>query len=181
MDFGHYKRIIRYFWDPEPKNDDDSDFSIWCLGERYDSGADFTLDESFPSPQNVQENSSVCSADAISQRPKSVEIAATSSVHTAPFHAEATGVDRGSAWPKGFLDDFESRLLFTYRSYFPAINRSSDPKVPYSVAPTVQLRHHLVGQGGFTSDTGWGCMIRSGQSLLANALANLKLGRGMKC
>jgi cysteine protease ATG4 len=32
--------------------------------------------------------------------------------------------------------------------------------------------------GGFSSDTGWGCMIRSGQSLLANAILITRLGRG---
>jgi cysteine protease ATG4 len=43
---------------------------------------------------------------------------------------------------------------------------------------SVRLRSQLVDSQGFTADTGWGCMIRSGQSLLANALCILSLGRG---
>ncbi|KAJ9134747.1 Cysteine protease [Pleurostoma richardsiae] len=40
------------------------------------------------------------------------------------------------------------------------------------------MRLKVLGeQGGFTSDSGWGCMIRSGQSLLANTLAICYLGR----
>lgn len=91
---------------------------------------------------------------------------------------EAGGLEDGG-WPPSFLDDFEARIWLTYRSNFPAIPKSEDPKAASSMSLSVRLRSQLVDQGGFTSDTGWGCMIRSGQSLLANALVMLKLGRGM--
>lgn len=35
VDIGKYKRIVQYFWDPEPRNDQEPDASIWCLGREY--------------------------------------------------------------------------------------------------------------------------------------------------
>ena len=82
-------------------------------------------------------------------------------------------------WPRGFLSDFESKFWFTYRSNFHPIPKSVDPAATSSMTLTVRLRSQLLDPEGFTSDTGWGCMIRSGQCLLANSLGILRLGRGI--
>lgn len=58
-------------------------------------------------------------------------------------------------WPPDFYDDFTSRLWMTYRHNYPPIRPSSHK-----------------------TDIGWGCTLRSGQSLLANTLIIHFLGRG---
>uniref|UniRef100_A0A8B9KDU0 Cysteine protease n=1 Tax=Astyanax mexicanus TaxID=7994 RepID=A0A8B9KDU0_ASTMX len=55
------------------------------------------------------------------------------------------------------LSDITSRMWFTYRKNFQPI-----------------------GGTGPTSDTGWGCMLRCGQMILAEALIRTHLGRGTK-
>jgi len=82
-------------------------------------------------------------------------------------------------WPKAFVRDFESRIWITYRSNFVPIPRPQDHDANPNMTLSVRLRSQLMDSQGFTSDTGWGCMIRSGQSLLANGLSSLLLGRGM--
>ena len=68
----------------------------------------------------------------------------------------------GSYWILGqhyndlsFLEDLKTRPWFTYRYGFPIIS-------------------------GYATDSGWGCMVRVGQSLLANAFIILALGRDWK-
>ena len=81
------------------------------------------------------------------------------------------------SWPAGFIADFESRIWMTYRSDFPPIPRNPQGTQGLSIMTT--MRSHLpVHAQGFTSDQGWGCMVRSGQCVLANALFLLRFGRG---
>lgn len=175
---GGYKRIVQYFWDPEPKNDDPSKGPIWCLGRCYVS--DSTVISGTTDTENLvsgetrvlanKQDNSACAPDSQQYVPFNVESKLSSRPH------ETQEDDKG--WPSEFLDDFESRIWLTYRSGFPAIQRSDQPNGTSSMTFTVRLRSQLVDQGGFSSDTGWGCMIRSGQSLFANALVTLRLGRG---
>lgn len=81
-------------------------------------------------------------------------------------------------WPEDFLNDLNTRLLFTYRAGFPLIERDKNGPNPLSIGALLRGSFDLSNANkGFTSDSGWGCMIRTSQSLLGNALMNLKLGR----
>lgn len=172
VDFGRYKRIVQAFWDPEPKNDDASGSCIWCLGKEYVTRYTSNGSRDPESEAKRKEPALIIGQDSHKDT-KGIKLATTieTSVGESEFQSHNSEADRG--WPLDFLDDCESRLWFTYRSNFTAIQKSSDASITLSV----RLRS-LGDQGGFTSDTGWGCMIRSGQSLLANALVMLQLGRG---
>lgn len=102
----------------------------------------------------------------------------TATADTANTDTKEDTVASSSSWPEAFLDDFESRIWMTYRSNFTPIPRNNTPEATSSMTLGVRLRSQLMDSQGFTSDTGWGCMIRSGQSLLANTLSMIQLGRG---
>ena len=177
VDFGsHYKRFVRYFWDPEPRNDDPSMNPIWCLGQKYSAvwkASDVADIEEGQKLEHEKDSETVIVPNDIPKsQMKSCDV-------NGGIMPEASTSEEERGWPPDFLDDFESRLWFTYRSHFPAIPKSSDPSASSSLTLAVRLRSQLVEQGGFTSDTGWGCMIRSGQCLLANTLLVLRLDRSM--
>ncbi|KAK6582611.1 hypothetical protein PZA11_005019 [Diplocarpon coronariae] len=169
VDFAKYKRIVQYFWDPEPTNDAASRSPVWCLGKEYKiSPKPPAADAAPPSLPDLN------SASAVSGRPAHP---ATPPDSTASSVGSAVYDDEEGGWPSPFLDDFESKIWLTYRSQFPTIPKSQDPRALSAMSLSVRLRSQLVESMGFTSDTGWGCMIRSGQSLLANALVTLRMGR----
>ena len=175
VDFGRYKRMVQAFWDPEPKNDDASGSCVWCLGKKYQSGPSVNSFEPSESKAGFPEAFRPPDEEISHERPGSFHKPTSTDRN---FIAESGSASRESEaerrWPPEFLADCESRMWLTYRSNFPAIKKSSDASVTLSV----RLRS-LGDPGAFTSDTGWGCMIRSGQSLLANALVLLRLGRGI--
>jgi cysteine protease ATG4 len=164
-----YKRIVRYIWDPEPTADTASDSPIWCLGKEYKTASKSLASTIANSPpQETKPTHPVTPPDS------------TASSIDSDLTPGESGNGKDGGWPSSFLDDFEARIWLTYRSNFPLIPKSQDPKALSSMSLAVRLRTQLVDQAGFTSDTGWGCMIRSGQSLLANALVMLQMGRGKR-
>lgn len=179
-DFSRFsKKIVGYFWDPLPKNDDPS--SIWCLGRSYDSryheSRQAKLTGTSPSAHSDSSTSQADSAVVTESTDKQEEQPESRTDELAKSQADLTrSEEEALGWPSEFLDDLESRVWLTYRNNFPPIPKSSDPAAGSGMSFATKLRN-LGNQGGFSSDTGWGCMIRSGQSLLANALCTLQLGR----
>ena len=178
------KKLIKYIWDPLPRNESSS--PVVCLGRQYESHPPHaTTSTSINATHHIPSSSdSIASRsyEVISNPDAPVEItrcqadAEDSQNHSDQNVSQESQIDEGG-WNPAFLDDFESRLWFTYRSGFPPIPKSQDPRAVPNLSFAVRLRN-LGNQEGFTSDTGWGCMIRTGQSLLGNALLHSQLQRG---
>ncbi|KAL8663288.1 MAG: hypothetical protein Q9202_004037 [Teloschistes flavicans] len=123
-DYGGYKRIVQYFWDPEPKNDDPLQGPIWCLGRRYDSEISVSYK---PSTSRTQEQETLTAQ--FSQQGTTTRQTQSLQQNVAHGENKTLGTPNGRSaedrgWPPAFLEDFESRIWFTYRSGFPTIRRS---------------------------------------------------------
>lgn len=182
VDLGRYRRIVQMFWDPEPTNDNAQDQPVWCLGRSYKlndkSPRNATEHDPHtpPPPHNVNidvRDSSPSTAPPINA-PETPPESISSSFSSSLAYEDAA---RDDGWPSGFISDFESRLWMTYRSEFDPIPRSTNPQATSSLSLSMRLKSQLGDQTPFSSDSGWGCMIRSGQSLLANSMVMIRLGR----
>lgn len=176
VDFGRFsQRIVQYLWDPEPTNLGALASPIWCLGKQYNTTLHVSPTGASTPPH---EDKFEIIGDQHLPQAATPPHSTTSSIDSVQAYPESANEEQDGGWPTSFLDDFEARIWLTYRANFPAIPKSQDPKAQASLSLKVRLSQ-LVDQAGFTSDAGWGCMIRSGQSLLANALIILELGRGL--
>ncbi|CCE88707.1 Piso0_001485 [Millerozyma farinosa CBS 7064] len=95
----------------------------------------------------------------------------------------------GSGSKEEMDKDIYSRIWFTYRTGFEPIPKDEDGPQPLSFVHSMIFNknpipsaldniHGLFNNQNFTTDVGWGCMIRTSQMLLANAIQLLLLGRG---
>lgn len=87
-----------------------------------------------------------------------------------------------------YEQEIRSKIWLTYRYGFEAIEKAEDGPNPMKFMhsylfnknlwlSTIQNMHlpEIMDGDKFTSDVGWGCMIRTSQSLLANALMKVEL------
>ncbi|TQS33818.1 hypothetical protein Golomagni_05825 [Golovinomyces magnicellulatus] len=181
VDLGRYRRLVQMIWDPEPSNDTTADQPIWCLGCRYrlaeagcTSANEQTTQSETATENNTKEEAKVSQADVNAiEQPTDSAASSFSSIR----HDEANGL---GDWPSDFILDFESKFWMTYRNEFTEIPKSEDPKAAVALSLPMRIKYQVSNHSGFSSDTGWGCMIRSGQSLLANTLCILRLGRSWR-
>lgn len=177
-----FQRVIQYFWDPPVKNDDPMQSPIWCLGVQYSSKPE-TSDSKSTEDYDTLNASSTDSVPVILTSPDARSTDPNLHLESDSDSSDAVEIRRdiltdfdNDGWPHAFLDDVDAKFWMTYRSNFAPIPLSSSGRAGMTLA--TRLRS-LSDQDGLTSDTGWGCMIRSGQCVLSNALILLKLGRRM--
>ncbi|KZT24290.1 hypothetical protein NEOLEDRAFT_1163305 [Neolentinus lepideus HHB14362 ss-1] len=171
---GQLDKAVRYLLDSDATPDKCPD-PIWLLGVQH-SGYEPPPPSMTPSPRR----SSVDSRRSPAPSSSSSSIQADHSLSQS-LSSPSSKNNPGANWPPEFYADFTSRIWLTYRSQFSPIRDSSLTALESEIGEVSQSPRRwnswLSGEKGWTSDQGWGCMLRTGQSLLANALLHLLLGR----
>lgn len=141
---------VKYGWSGKMRSSFSKEQPVWLLGRCYHKK--FT-------PPNSMENSVDFTANNLESKVNfegPEETLAVQEFGTDVVENETSD----NPWEEGiegFKRDFYSRLWLTYRREFPIMNGSN-----------------------YTSDCGWGCMLRSGQMLLAQGLICHFLGRSWR-
>ncbi|KAF8266378.1 hypothetical protein EI94DRAFT_1733232 [Lactarius quietus] len=183
---------MRYLLDSDSTPDKCTD-PIWLLGVQHPGYEPPPVEPG--SPTTLSRSGSVNSRRAASFRTStSSTVTATPPVGNNALSSSQTSSKNPAAhWPPEFYADFTSRVWITYRSHFYPLRDSSltvleREQAEAAVAAAAGVSTSISssppskrwwpgGEKGWTSDAGWGCMLRTGQSLLATALIHLHLGR----
>ncbi|KAH9931302.1 peptidase family C54-domain-containing protein [Fomitopsis serialis] len=202
---GHLDKAMRYLLDSDALPDKCSD-PIWILGVEHPGYEPNPPPTASASALSASAGAGVARRGSADSRrsPSSLRSSTSSAPATpqdlSPFDASFSSAqltpssptsgnnvkDPSKNWPPVFYADFTSRIWLTYRSQFQPIRDTTlsalETEVGEYAAPTgspqpKRWNWPLGGEKGWTSDAGWGCMLRTGQSLLANALLHLHLGR----
>ena len=107
---------------------------------------------------------------------------AAEATQSAPEKDETSPSSWGDPGLNAFLDDFHSLIWITYRRGFPGIEPGAScttTGVTNSTSTTSTPYGQRVGYK-YTSDAGWGCTLRVGQMVLAQALRVHFFGRGWR-
>ncbi|QRW05883.1 peptidase family C54 protein [Ceratobasidium sp. AG-Ba] len=200
---GHFDKVMRYLTDSDATPDHCTD-PIWLLGVQHPGYEPPDPSQSPPPPQSPttahRRDSTESSLHTQLHRknrapPGGFTLHPNSSLTSvSSFTIESGGPSKyAGSWPPAFYEDFTSLLWLTYRSHYTPIRDTSlealgslSPcdmdMLPREALPASPRRWNWPGQAekSWTSDTGWGCMLRTGQSLLANALIHLHLGRSWR-
>ncbi|KAI7559455.1 hypothetical protein KC346_g22805, partial [Hortaea werneckii] len=110
------KKVVQYFWDPLPKNDDPAE--IWCLGRQYDSRyldarqtKVTSSSATSASPSAQSDSTELSQADSAvvteaNQKPEeTAENGKCDSTETKPPPDLSRSDEEALGWPAEFLDD----------------------------------------------------------------------------
>lgn len=178
---GHLDKAVRYLLDSDAQPDKCTD-PIWLLGVLH---AGYEPPPPLPpsTPPPIRRDSSDSRRSPSSRRSSGSSSHSHSTLNTSQ---SASSSKHGPSWPAAFYSDFTSRIWLTYRSHYapirdvPLASLDAEPSESAQLSASQSKRWNwpVGGEKGWTSDTGWGCMLRTGQSLLANAFIHLHLSRG---
>ncbi|TFK26047.1 hypothetical protein FA15DRAFT_755366 [Coprinopsis marcescibilis] len=187
---GHLDKAVRYLLDSDSTPDKCSD-PIWLLGVQHPGyePSNVTTPSNTSPPSSFPGRRNSGSPQSFRSSTSSLGSVASSSNEHALL-SQSTGANHknnpAANWPPVFYIDFTSRVWLTYRAQFPIPIKdgkladlcAGDVQSDASSTTTKKSPWHWVGgEKTWSSDSGWGCMLRTGQSLLANALIHVHLGR----
>ncbi|KAK7688333.1 hypothetical protein QCA50_008705 [Cerrena zonata] len=176
---GHLDKAMRYLLDSDATPDKSTD-PIWILGIEH-IGYEPPSPVASPNGRRTSVDSRRSPSSYRSSPPPDPSLS-----QSQPPSAKRD--DPGRHWPPVFYADFTSRIWLTYRSQFhpirdttieelEAADAAGEPGGIMSASPPPKRWNWPLGDKSWSSDAGWGCMLRTGQSLLANTLLHLHLGR----